>query len=223
MHRTDGDSNFPAGFFSEGDPLVPRPPTQVDKHWLNAVQEEVITPILEAGITLVKGTNTQLRDAMRVLFVRAAGSAAQTVTGVKSFTSKLIASYTAGGAGGGGLRGLFESDVLEGIASDFTVAIRNYGVGSGLDVSGLEKGVRGSAGANTSSSAGVVGLGTSGSGAYGVLANGATVSPARASLRIVPQSPAPTNAQMGDLYVNSTDGKLYVYNGASWVVVGTQT
>lgn len=42
-------------------------------------------------------------------------------------------------------------------------------------------------------------------------------------LRIVPRSSAPSSPAEGDLYVNSTDHKLYIYNGTSWVVVGTQT
>jgi hypothetical protein len=45
--------------------------------------------------------------------------------------------------------------------------------------------------------------------------------PAYAPLRIVP-SAQPTNGTTGDLYVDSS-GKLYIYNGSSWVVVGTQT
>lgn len=222
MHRTDGNAHV-SNMFNEGDPLVPRLPTQIDKDWLNAVQEEIVTPILEASIALVKGTNTQLRDALRVLFVRAAGAATQTVTGVKTFTSKLIASYQAGGDGGGGLRALIESQAGEGTNSDFTVSIRNYHTGSGLDSYGINRGVKGSAAGNTATSAGVVGDGSTGSGAYGLLAEGKVSAPARSSLRIVPQSPAPTTAQMGDLYVNSSDGKLYVYNGSAWTVVGTQT
>ena len=63
MHETDGDAHV-ANQFDEGDPGVPRAPTQVDKHWLNAVQNELVNAIEAAGITLVKGTWTQLRDAM---------------------------------------------------------------------------------------------------------------------------------------------------------------
>jgi hypothetical protein len=221
MHRIDTDGHV-SNLFDSGDPVEPRLPTQVDKHWLNAVQEELVEVVLDAGITLAKGTNTQLLEGLRTLFVRATGAAAQTVTGVKTFTSKLIASFSDGGAGGGGLRGLFESDTGEGSSADSTVAVRNYGVGGGIDASGATQGVKGTATASSSTAAGVVGTGATAN-AYGVVMEGKASSPVRASARIVPQSPAPSSAQMGDLYVNSSDGKLYVYNGSAWVVVGTQT
>lgn len=63
MHRIDTDGHV-ANLFNEGDPAVPRLPTQVDKHILNAFQEEIANAIVSAGIALVKGTNTQLRDAL---------------------------------------------------------------------------------------------------------------------------------------------------------------
>jgi hypothetical protein len=220
MHRTDGNAHV-GNMFDAGDPLVPRLPTQVDKDWLNAIQEELVGVVLDAGIALVKGTNTQLLTALRGSFVRVTGAAAQTITGVKTFTSKLIAGSVAGGSGGGGLRGLFESDLAEGTGADATVAIRNYGAGLGLDTSG-SSGVKGSATANGTQNAGCYGSGASAS-AYGVIMEGKTTSPTRSAGRIVPQSAAPTTAQMGDLYVDATTGKLLIYNGTAWVVVGTQT
>ena len=66
MHRIDTDGNV-SNLFNEGDPAVPRNPTQVDKHWLNAVQEEICSVISDSNITpitLTKGTNTQLRLAI---------------------------------------------------------------------------------------------------------------------------------------------------------------
>jgi hypothetical protein len=222
MHRIDADAHV-GNLFDEGDPAVPRLPTQVDKHWLNMVQEELVALATDAGITLVKGTNTQLRDSIRGLFVRVTGTASQTVTGVKTFTSKLIASYVAGGGGGGGLRGLFESNAGEGSSSDYTVAVRNYHTGGGLDASGGTHGVKGTATLTSATAAGVRGDGVSAA-AYGVIAEGGTASnPARAAMRIVPQTGVPANAQMGDLYVGISDGKLRIYNGSAWAVVGTQT
>ena len=222
MHRTDGADHV-SNLFSEGDPGVPRLPTQIDKDWLNAVQEEIVGVVLDAGITLVKGTNTQLLSALRDLLVRTTGAAAQTVTGVKTFTSKLIASYVAGGGGGGGLRGLFESNAGEGASSDYTVAIRNYHTGGGLDSSGATHGVKGTATATSATAAGVEGNGENAA-AYGLIARGGSGSnPARSAFRVVPQTGVPVNAQMGDMYVGITDGKLRIYNGTAWVVVGTQT
>lgn len=46
---------------------------------------------------------------------------------------------------------------------------------------------------------------------------------ARAALRIVPQSADPAVASQGDIYVNSGDGTVRVYNGSAWVKIGTQT
>ena len=85
MHRTDADGND-AGQFQENDP----PATRVDADWLNAVQEEIIAPILDAGIALVNGTWNQLLSALRILFVRATGDAAQDITGVKTFQERIV-------------------------------------------------------------------------------------------------------------------------------------
>ncbi len=63
MHRTDGDANV-SNLFSDGDVSIPRPPTQVDKDWLNAVQEQLCNFITGRGITLVKGSNDQLTTAL---------------------------------------------------------------------------------------------------------------------------------------------------------------
>ncbi len=65
MHRTDADGNV-GGLFSDGNPSTGVLGTKVDDDWLNAVQEEICNLIEAAGITLVKGTNTQLRAALEV-------------------------------------------------------------------------------------------------------------------------------------------------------------
>lgn len=89
MHRIDADAHV-GNMFDEGDPLIPRQPTQIDKHWLNAVQEEIVGVILDAGISLVKGTNTQLLSALRNLFVRV-GNFNQSIDGLKTFVKVLAA------------------------------------------------------------------------------------------------------------------------------------
>lgn len=66
MHRIDADAHV-SNQFDPGDPLVPRLPTQVDHHWLNAVQEEIANAIHTAGVALVKGTNTQLTKILGLL------------------------------------------------------------------------------------------------------------------------------------------------------------
>ncbi len=61
MHRVDTDGHV-GNLFDEGDPGVPRLPTQIDSEILNAFQEELANTIEGGGVTLVKNTNTQLRD-----------------------------------------------------------------------------------------------------------------------------------------------------------------
>lgn len=103
MHRID-TSGHVSNLFNPGDPLVPRPPTQVDEHWLNAVQEELVNLIVTgAGITLVKGTNTQLLAAIDKLNTeRACGLVVLGATpALVSGTSKNVAGVSNFGAGVG--------------------------------------------------------------------------------------------------------------------------
>lgn len=64
MHRIDTDGNV-GNLFTDGDPAIPQAATIVNDSWLNDVQEELCNAITDAGIGLVKGTQTQLRDAIR--------------------------------------------------------------------------------------------------------------------------------------------------------------
>ena len=66
MHRIDGPGHQ-GNLFTEGDPGMSVPATIVTDDWLNDVQEELCNVIENAGITLVKGTQTQLRDALDLL------------------------------------------------------------------------------------------------------------------------------------------------------------
>lgn len=79
MHRTDAP-NHQANQFVDLDPVGGTPGTTVDDDWLNAVQEELAAAIEGTGITLAKGTNTQLRDAVK----RFAGGLVTTVTNAGS-------------------------------------------------------------------------------------------------------------------------------------------
>lgn len=75
MHRVDGENavaSLPTpeavgpvvGYFAGKGVL---PATQVPGDWLNAVQEEVVAPILAAGLTLSKTSRDQLLKAIRLL------------------------------------------------------------------------------------------------------------------------------------------------------------
>jgi len=84
MHRIDTDGNV-SNRFDPGDPTVPRFPTVVDHHILNAFQEELINAILTASVTPTKGTNNQLAGIMANL------TTAQTFTALKTFAAGLAA------------------------------------------------------------------------------------------------------------------------------------
>lgn len=66
MHRTEGVNNV-NNLFVDGNPGLNEKGTFVEKDWLNAVQAEIIGPIEDVGITLVKGTNDQLLVAIKAL------------------------------------------------------------------------------------------------------------------------------------------------------------
>lgn len=72
MHRID-NSTAEAGKFTEGDPTTGKQATIVDKDWLNAVQESISKTIELAGISLVKGNDTQLHAAILELIADNAG------------------------------------------------------------------------------------------------------------------------------------------------------
>jgi len=68
MFRIDIDDD--AGRFTEGDPNLAIPATLVSDDILNAFQEELIKPIEEMGITLVKGDEDQLWLALLEMATR---------------------------------------------------------------------------------------------------------------------------------------------------------
>ncbi len=73
MHKIDTDGATAQNEFTDGDPQGGTPATVVDDDWLNAVQEELVNPIEDSGITLAKGTNNQLLQAIAVIAGRLAG------------------------------------------------------------------------------------------------------------------------------------------------------
>lgn len=63
MHRIDTAGSV-AGAFTDGNPATATPATVVDDDFMNAVQDELVAVIETAGITLEKGTNDQLLEAI---------------------------------------------------------------------------------------------------------------------------------------------------------------
>lgn len=162
MHRVDTDGNV-SNLFDEGDPLVPRLPTQVDAAILNAFQEELANAITTAGVALVKGTNNQLASVMMNL------STVQHATANKTFGASISSTGAAGGehdgvvgtgssvggrggrfqgtddgAGGGGMEGVYAKG-----ASDQPGAV--------LEGAGIAPGVRAKAATNAQAAAKVDG------------------------------------------------------------------
>lgn len=64
MHKIDGPGATPDNRFTEGDPAIALPATEVTADWLNAVQDEIVNVIESTGIVLDKEDNGQLLDAL---------------------------------------------------------------------------------------------------------------------------------------------------------------
>ena len=77
MHRIDGPGATVNNLFTEGNPSLGIPATTVTDDWLNDVQEELATVIENADITLSKGTQDQLYDAIVEIFNRGGGTELQ--------------------------------------------------------------------------------------------------------------------------------------------------
>lgn len=70
MFKIDSDGATVDNKFTEGNPALSVPATVVSDEWLNSVQAELVEVIEENGITLDKGDETQLNQAMIEFFLR---------------------------------------------------------------------------------------------------------------------------------------------------------
>jgi hypothetical protein len=73
MHRIDG-AGAVDGLFTEGSPATGQEATVLTADWLNEVQENLVDLITFAGIALVKGDYTQVRDAVVALVAGVVGT-----------------------------------------------------------------------------------------------------------------------------------------------------
>jgi hypothetical protein len=64
MHRIDSPGATIGELFTEGNPSLSIPATEVSDDWLNDVQEELANFIESQGIVLVKGQQDQLEEAI---------------------------------------------------------------------------------------------------------------------------------------------------------------
>lgn len=67
MHRIDGAGHVDNLWVPE-DPDTQRPPTEITPEFMNAIQEELATFIVWAGLELAKADNTQLKQALLAKF-----------------------------------------------------------------------------------------------------------------------------------------------------------
>ena len=67
MHRIDSYGATEEHRFTEGDPVIPVPPTEVSADWLNSVQEEIAHVIEGVGTPLLKTDDGQLLKAILAL------------------------------------------------------------------------------------------------------------------------------------------------------------
>jgi hypothetical protein len=200
------------------------------------VQEELASLIVTAGVTLVKGTNTQLLGALRALFVDVANTQSS-IGGLKTFIKKLTVSHAdastpaiSGTASGGGAG-------ANGVEGTGVIGVKGTGGTYGVQGTGTT-GVQGT----SSDSAGVEGTATSGATAVNGAASGSgyagdfssssgtgyglrcTGNATRAAFRMTPQS-EPSSGIIGDMFMNAI-GELRVCTATgtpgTWVLVGSQ-
>lgn len=69
MHRIDHATAAPGNLFTEGNPATATPATTVTDDWLNDVQGNICDVVEAAGIALVKGDYTQLRQAIQAMLI----------------------------------------------------------------------------------------------------------------------------------------------------------
>lgn len=147
MHKIDTDGHV-ANAFDEGDPGVPRQPTQVDKHWLNAVQQELVNAVEGSGQALVKGTWDQLKKAIglgggsggaRAFAAALAGEFWNIINTGAGITVKLAGSGTTAAAAVLDLLNNSTGPILKGEgASVIALAkLKNFAAGPCLELEGL--------------------------------------------------------------------------------------
>lgn len=75
MHRIDGPGATVNHLFTDGDPVSGTQATIVTDDWLNDLQENVISVLIAAGVTPVKGRSSDLLDSLRKLSTSVVGGA----------------------------------------------------------------------------------------------------------------------------------------------------
>lgn len=69
MHRIDHATAAPGNLFTEGNPATATLATTVTDDWLNDVQGNICDVVETAGLALIKGDYTQLRQAIQAMLI----------------------------------------------------------------------------------------------------------------------------------------------------------
>jgi len=64
MHRIDSAGSTAGGQWTAGNPATGTPATELSADWMNAIQEELIAILTEAGVTPTKASNSQVVAAI---------------------------------------------------------------------------------------------------------------------------------------------------------------
>lgn len=233
MHRIDSATASPdengAGKdgFTEGDPGMGVPPTALTAPWFNDAQEELCNLIEAMGITLVKGTQTQLLAALRSPVGSGTGAA---IHGTGGGTSGPGLKGTGGASNGMGVQGqgtgTGSGGEFTGGATSGAKGLIATGTGSGAGIQatgGASSGNGGTFTGGASNGAGCVGVGTgtgaggtfTGTAGYGAVIESDATSPAKAALHIGPQDAEPSTAPtVGDMAVIGV--KPVMHNGTTF-------
>ncbi|MEK6788517.1 MAG: hypothetical protein AABY68_06160 [Pseudomonadota bacterium] len=84
------------GYFGRGDSSTGLKATPLSADWANAVQEELVSMVLAAGLTLSKTTRTQVRDAIAALYLSKAGGVLTGAVGIVPGTAAAPGLYFSG-------------------------------------------------------------------------------------------------------------------------------
>lgn len=169
----------PEGYFTNGAPALGTPATEVPDWWLNAVQDEMLAPILAAGLTPDVNDSSQLLAAIRKLSgaILQAYLASATCVVPTGRTQALLLCW-AGGGGGGGTTGAGSAASGGGCGEFRLGVVTGLAPGASIPVTVGAKGTKGSnsvspyngtAGSNSSFGAYLTCIG----GGAGIGANGA--------------------------------------------------
>lgn len=197
MHRIDSEGSI-NGQFSEGNPSLGVEGTKVTADWLNDVQEAIAYTIEASGLTLEKGNNALLANA--ILSLAGGGS----FTNLETRITQLNSAYLYGARNvfrqddepNENTQGPFyDNDIwIETDQNPERVFIWNSVTGTWVDTTNEQA-------------------------ARGVLAQQKLQAISDGVVQIFVQTATPTGMSEGDIWYNERDDLLFTYDGGVWITV----